>query len=66
MTTNHIPTKITLTRKLGFSRDAAFLLRELAREQDQDPREFAAKLLTEALEQTISDMEVCNDAPRAD
>ena len=45
----YTPTKITLTRKVGFTREAARALLELSRKLDRDPRALAAELLSAAI-----------------
>ena len=46
---SYIPTKVTLTRQIGFTREAAVALADLARALDRDPRELAAELLSAAI-----------------
>jgi hypothetical protein len=59
----HIPTRITLTAKTGFTRDIARWLQWLS--GDEDPRKVATQLLVKAIENTLDSLEVCDDAPRA-
>ena len=46
----YIPTKITLTERIGFDRQVAEMLLHLAETQNRDPRELAAELLKAAIE----------------
>ena len=50
MTNDYIPTKITLTEKVGFDKTTSRLLREIAEGENEDPRQLAARLLREALD----------------
>lgn len=47
---DYVPSRITLTRKTGFTEEAARLLGELAQSTGIDPREYASLLLVEAIE----------------
>ena len=44
----HIPEKITLTRKTGFDKETARIIRELADLANTGPREIASQLLAAA------------------
>ena len=54
---DYVPTKITLTRKCGFTEEAARQLGELSRYYGNDPRELAAWILVEAIDENARAME---------
>lgn len=52
-----LPTRITLTRKCGFTAEATRQLAELAQYYGDDPRELAAWILVEAIAERAQVME---------
>jgi len=49
----YVPTKITLTRKVGFSEAIARGLRKIAEFQNKDPRQLACEMLLSPVQREL-------------